>query len=814
VDDLATGVRQDAGAIPAPAAADGGSGTEDRPGGLRAQLRAAAVDIINEARPAIIARLRQKLLTVAPAPQPRERSAADKKPLLVRFADRMVALRTIATTIILGWLAFMFYRELDARPIAIIEKIAVPQQLVDLGYSGSVVASRIGDAIRAFYLQTKYQGTDFQRSEGQPDIQVPGAGISMRAAASYVRAKLGYGADRRVDGEITILAPEACPDRKEPGKLAAAGRLQLTLRNDRGAFIPACEVIAPAGQIEELFAEAGRRAVLLTDPVEFVWHLYHHEWPGDFAQTREALAKTLPFATHPSSRRDRNDEALRLPLAEARVAADAGEYGKAEQVLRELEQQFPREQAPFERHAELLLILGRYEEAVESYGKAMQNAARFSEEYKTYAANFAAIAQVGRAEQVYQKAASRGYAPAAVYTDWGRFLEDQGESERAVEKFREAYAWAPRDVQRIAELSLALTDGGHADEALRFCAEGDAIAREAARDKEKRVAPVDPEARALLQFACGRALAALGKHEEAIQLYRQAIGGSPWVDNRARAFWGLSLMQLGRTEQAVEQCRTVVPWLTRDDLGPAYVCGRGSVWIGDDRSALTLLMQAAEAHPYDLAPWIDAGDALGRMGRYEEALRAWDRAIERAPGDIGTIFWRGWKTFVVGAFAKAAADFTRVLEARRPDDWGEKGWLERQRYAAVIRFIAETRLGRGDAQARLAAAAAALKVDCAASPRDWPAPVVCFLQSRQTSEDRDTLLRTARDDDPDRRNWKGREALFYLGQHYLLGQAAGDREEALRLFRRAAILLSVSIELDLVRAELRRLEADDARPGR
>jgi len=159
-------------------------------------------------------------------------------------ASRNLSLNVVvvATTVVLLWLTVVtiFKRRV------IVEPVAVPQILKDQGYTGEVVAQRIIDEISEIerssetsWSRTHHSIFDFGRllnmaenansnsndkdenrgtqitawdpSHSLPNVQLPGAAISLESFVSSIREILGI-ADTRITGEITevpAMAPAA-----------------------------------------------------------------------------------------------------------------------------------------------------------------------------------------------------------------------------------------------------------------------------------------------------------------------------------------------------------------------------------------------------------------------------------------------------------------------------------------------------------------------------------------------------------------------------------------------------------------------------
>ncbi len=136
--------------------------------------------------------------------------AADKpKPVftLKHFAEKLGHIRSIATSFVLLILVFVLIGSAAKamwQDIVMIEPIRVPQDLVRRGYTAEVVAHRLIDQALKIHTEVMSQreGHVLAADWLQADIQVPGAGISIKSLLGYVQALFGF-SEKRIGGEIT-----------------------------------------------------------------------------------------------------------------------------------------------------------------------------------------------------------------------------------------------------------------------------------------------------------------------------------------------------------------------------------------------------------------------------------------------------------------------------------------------------------------------------------------------------------------------------------------------------------------------------------
>ncbi|MCX8067152.1 MAG: tetratricopeptide repeat protein, partial [Anaerolineae bacterium] len=128
----------------------------------------------------------------------------------------------------------------------------------------------------------------------------------------------------------------------------------------------------------------------------------------------------------------------------------------------------------------------------------------------------------------------------------------------------------------------------------------------------------------------GNAYSDLGRHEEAIEAYRQAIE----LDPKLAAPWnnmGYVYSRLGRYEEAAEAYRRAIE-LDPKDAYPWNGLGNVYALRGEWEQALEAFRRAVELEPEDGAYRVSLASALRALGQEEEAQAELERArlrIER-----------------------------------------------------------------------------------------------------------------------------------------------------------------------------------------
>jgi predicted O-linked N-acetylglucosamine transferase (SPINDLY family) len=159
-------------------------------------------------------------------------------------------------------------------------------------------------------------------------------------------------------------------------------------------------------------------------------------------------------------------------------------------------------------------------------------------------------------------------------------------------------------------------------------------------------------------------LGELGRHAEAVEAYDRALA----VSGRSMANWfdrGVALAALSRFEAALESFDRAIE--LEPDYAPAIVC-RAKVLadLHRDAEAAAGLEQALKLAPDDARVWLVRGQALAQMRRSDEAAAAFGKALELDPGLHEAWLGRAELFGAEGRLDDAVAAYSRALQLR-PD---------------------------------------------------------------------------------------------------------------------------------------------------
>jgi tetratricopeptide (TPR) repeat protein len=167
---------------------------------------------------------------------------------------------------------------------------------------------------------------------------------------------------------------------------------------------------------------------------------------------------------------------------------------------------------------------------------------------------------------------------------------------------------------------------------------------------------------ARVHYERGAVLAALGRHEEAIASYREALGLRPDYA-RAHNNLAIALQTLGRLDEAIRHYRLALE-AEPDYARAAHNLGVALEAEGDLDEAIRIYALALEADPEFAPARLRFAEALRARGRSAEAIDHYRRALANAPDDASARLGLG---FALGSVGRSAEALAELREAARLD---------------------------------------------------------------------------------------------------------------------------------------------------
>ncbi len=215
---------------------------------------------------------------------------------------------------------------------------------------------------------------------------------------------------------------------------------------------------------------------------------------------------------------------------------------------------------------------------------------------------------------------------------------------------------------------------------------------------------------AIAWFAKGTALKRLGRNEEALAAYQRALVFNPnsseiWTEQcRVQSELGDQAAALATCDRALElnqiwgERSPAIAWLNR-----ALVLTRQERF----NEAISAYDRALELNPKDAATWTKQGQLLARLGNHADALAAYNQALKVSPNFALALVLRGAALNRLGSYAEAVTACDQAIGG--DGRWGDLGVA----YAWDQRGVALAGSGRFEEAIASADRAIALKPDFA-----------------------------------------------------------------------------------------------------
>jgi len=305
--------------------------------------------------------------------------------------------------------------------------------------------------------------------------------------------------------------------------------------------------------------------------------------------------------------------------------------------------------------------LGRLEEAVAGYDRALALAPDMAEIHYNRANALQSLARLDEAVAGYDRAIALRPDLVEAYANRGVALRALRRFAEAVANFDHAIALKPGSAEVYYNRGNALRHLDRLDAAV------------ASYDRAIALAPDMAEAYANR----GVALQGLRRLDEALESCDRAIALKPdfaeALNNRGNIF-----REFGRFDQALESCDRAIA--LAPDMAEAYAT-RGLALQGLRRldEALESCDRAIALKPDFAEAYVNRGAALQGLRRLDEALESCDRAIALKPDHAEALNNRGYILRDLGRFGLALESYERALAVRPDFPDALVGWIEGKR---------------------------------------------------------------------------------------------------------------------------------------
>ncbi len=207
----------------------------------------------------------------------------------------------------------------------------------------------------------------------------------------------------------------------------------------------------------------------------------------------------------------------------------------------------------------------------------------------------------------------------AVMFEHGRALEIQGKFDEALDLYRRAAALDAADARPHLKIVAA-----HIERP-----EPDVGAAEDALNAARATKPEDDGQKALIEFWAGRVAIAGGQPRKAVTHLRKASEAEP--KNASFQYWyGMALESTDSLYEAIYAYEKAISLNSRLALAHRAL-GRAALEQHEYARAIKSFEKYKNVLPDDYTIWVDIGDAYEQQNRDKKAMRAYKKAIKKAP---------------------------------------------------------------------------------------------------------------------------------------------------------------------------------------
>jgi tetratricopeptide (TPR) repeat protein len=433
-------------------------------------------------------------LSLRPAPRPgaAPRLAAFFGAILTWFLEKITPIQILLFILAVPFLLYV-YQEAH-RDVLIIDPISVPKQFQEAGLTPEVMANRIGDELGEIEYATRTRMKKDNLALAQAvastsDIEIPGTKLGLKTAVEITRSLIGV-YPKHVSGDIAF-APVAPA---EPNTAAVKNSVTVTIYVSKGPSRGwGAGAVVPADNIDALVQTAAVKALEQVNPYVYGAYLSDHR---DYAG---AVAVAEKLTQDPSTSRQYSEAAFIL------WGTALGELGRYEEAIAKYQKAIeldPRDAYPYVGLGNALDRLGKYEEAIVKDQKAAELDPKYANAYSAWGSALDHVGKYGEAITKCEKSIELDPGDAYAYNNWGNALDGLGKHENAIAKYQKAIELDPKFTWPYNNWGVALDN--------------------------------------------------MGKYEEAVAEYQKATEIDPKY-GKAWHNWGVALDQLGRHAEAEEK---------------------------------------------------------------------------------------------------------------------------------------------------------------------------------------------------------------------------------------------------------------------
>jgi len=372
-------------------------------------------------------------------------------------------------------------------------------------------------------------------------------------------------------------------------------------------------------------------AIPSQDQLDALTNLYHS---GQMVETEQACRELL--LTHPQSLIVINILGAALQ-GQGKLQEAVASYGKAIQLN-------PEYAYAYSNRGNALRELGLLDEAMSDYEKAIQLKPDYADAYSNQGIAHQAKGQLQEAISSYDIAIQLKPDCAEAYSNRGNVLKDLSRLDDAVASYEKAIELKPDFASAYSGIGIVLQELGRFDDAVACY---------------KRAIDLNPSFSEAFSNL-GNALQELERLGDAIVNYDSAIAIKPDFAD-AYSNRGNALKELGRLTEAVASYQKSIQ-LKPDSVVAYSNCGNALKELGKLDEALTFYKRAIDLNPTFAEAYYNQGITLQELGQLDDALANYERSIELEPNYAKAYSNRGTALQEQGLLNEALASYENAIQ--------------------------------------------------------------------------------------------------------------------------------------------------------
>lgn len=390
---------------------------------------------------------------------------------------------------------------------------------------------------------------------------------------------------------------------------------------------------------------------------------------GELEAGRKALEEAIVLSKQPAPAR-LSPRAFEQVVVEVYVAlatsfSKGGEPERATQLLAQAAAEFPKSAALRVALGDVAFGQGQYEKALSEYGEARKLASSDVEALFKVGQTLSRLRRFDEATATLDEVAQTDSNYPGLPLERGLVLDRSGKAAEALAQYEQALAHDPEDLDIQQRVGCGRVEAGR----------GEAAATILKDVLVKR--PRSPEA----NYCLGRAMFALGNNVEALRLMRLAVEYDA-ANPVYRLHLGWVASDMGQVAVARRELNRALE-LDQGSVDAYWQRGVLNLKQGAARDAALDFKKALELNPSHFAASADMAQALTQLGKENEALAYWEKAIA---GDRNNATWlfRYGKVLVgrhqAAKGAQLLLEALKLVEGQTP----QPNWLWQAHYLVAL----------------------------------------------------------------------------------------------------------------------------------